>query len=78
MSWDSESEDFFHADCYVHVKRGSTYSKIGVAELQSFSPVVEGVPLVIYKSIKDGRLWARPEQEFNDGRFIPIFFGDNV
>lgn len=73
MSWDSEGEDFWGSDCYYHVKRGSRYEKIGVAELQCTRPVVEGVPMVVYRSISDGRLWVRPEQEFNDGRFRKVY-----
>ena len=58
---------------FMHMKRGSTYVKIGTASLQAGSPVVEGVALTIYRCEKTGRLWARPESEFNDGRFEEIY-----
>jgi hypothetical protein len=59
---------------YRHVKRGSTYTKIGVAELQNSTGIecLEGAQLVIYRADNDGQLWARPEREFDDGRFEAI------
>lgn len=52
-----------------HVARGSTYVEVGRALLQaSTGPVGEAATLVIYRDAK-GRLWARPEAEFEDGRF---------
>ena len=61
-----------YGEKFRHLKRGSIYVKVGVAGLQCTSPVVEGVPMVVYKSIEDGRLWVRPEEEFLDGRFEKI------
>ncbi|QPC87078.1 hypothetical protein GA830_10260 [Mesorhizobium sp. NBSH29] len=62
-------------DCWQpthqHVKRGSTYRIEGYASLQTTSPCEETAVLVIYRA-KDGKLWARPHDEFNDGRFIPL------
>lgn len=52
-----------------HKKRGSIYSVLGYAELQSGFPIEEGQRLVVYRG-EDGKLWARPEQEFHDGRFV--------
>lgn len=26
-------------------------------------------PMVIYESLKDSKIWIRPEKEFQDGRF---------
>ena len=52
-----------------HVKRGTLYTEIGRAELQDATgSVVEGCSLVVYRGT-DGRLWARQEDEFEDGRF---------
>lgn len=54
-----------------HVKRGTDYQVIGSASLQAGQQVGEAATLVIYRDAK-GRLWARPEVEFDDGRFEPV------
>lgn len=51
-----------------HKKRGSVYLEIGTAQLQSAGPILEPTTLVIYCA-EDGTLWARPVDEFMDGRF---------
>lgn len=51
-----------------HLKRGSEYYEIGRAKLQSGKTLSEGESLVVYIAF-DGTLWARPETEFEDGRF---------
>lgn len=59
------------ARTFRHNKRGTTYTEVGTAWLQSEEPIREGVPLMIYKG-DDGKLWARPFNEFMDGRFTEI------
>lgn len=54
-----------------HVKRGTTYTEIGRAELQMSRDLVEGAFLVIYWG-DDGKLLARQEDEFEDGRFEEV------
>ncbi|WP_292722801.1 hypothetical protein [Mesorhizobium sp.] len=54
-----------------HVKRGSSYQQIGLASLQCTESCAETAVLVIYRG-DDGKLWARPHDEFNDGRFEAI------
>lgn len=56
---------------YRHKKRGTTYEVVGVAELQVALPPdpTEGAKLVVYRCEADGRLWARRQTEFLDGRF---------
>lgn len=55
-----------------HRKRGTCYSVVTrCALLQSAEPIGEAAVLVIYKG-DDGRFWARPESEFDDGRFEPM------
>src|SRR5579875_2303715 len=52
-----------------HKKRGTTYTEIGRASLQTATgSVSEPATLVIYRG-EDGKLWAREEGEFEDGRF---------
>lgn len=51
-----------------HKKRGTLYQEIGCAELQAGEPVQEGAVLMVYQAA-GGKLWARPEAEFHDGRF---------
>lgn len=54
-----------------HKVRGTIYTEIGRAELQMSRDLVEGATLVIYRG-EDGKLWARQEDEFEDGRFVAI------
>lgn len=57
------------AERYRHVKRGTVYEVVGEAELQTVSgALVDGSALLIYRG-DDGKLWAREEGEFHDGRF---------
>lgn len=51
-----------------HLKRGSLYQQIGIASLQTETPCEETAALVVYRG-EDGKLWARPHDEFTDGRF---------
>lgn len=58
------------AERYVtHKRRGGVYRVIGIASVQSDNPVFEGDSLCIYQG-DDGRIWARPQHEFEDGRFV--------
>jgi hypothetical protein len=66
---------------YRHLKRGSEYSALGRGLLQSSVPISEGETLVAYVG-DDGRLWFRPQGEFDDGRFVELgwdgaVFGDS-
>lgn len=60
------------APTHRHVKRGTTYQRLGTALLQaSTGPVGEAASLVVYRD-EMGRMWARPEAEFDDGRFVGL------
>ncbi len=52
-----------------HLKRGSIYQVLRRdGEVQSKRPIEEGDKLVTYIG-QDGRVWHRPPEEFDDGRF---------
>lgn len=53
---------------YRHKKRGTSYENVAYAFLQTEKPIVDGVELKIYRDIT-GKVWARPVEEFFDGRF---------
>jgi hypothetical protein len=53
---------------YKHRRRGTTYTVLGRAVLQTDLPLADNHELVVYAGA-DGRLWARPSEEFFDGRF---------
>lgn len=53
---------------FRHRKRGTTYTVIGIGLLQTERPLGDEQPLVIYQG-PDGSFWARPQDEFLDGRF---------
>lgn len=57
---------------FRHLKRGSRYRVLNVQfEVQSSRPIVEGETLICYFDAR-GKGWARPADEFNDGRFERI------
>ena len=56
---------------WKHKKRGTTYIAIGLASLKCETPPSEGTLLVVYQE-EDGHIWARPYDEFLDGRFEMI------
>lgn len=56
---------------WKHAKRGTVYEVIAHAELQMSADLVDGTELVVYRG-EDGRLWAREEEEFLDGRFTEL------
>jgi hypothetical protein len=64
-------------EVYRHRRRGTLYTVIGRANLQTDHPLEDDEALVIYRD-KDGKLWARPVREFRDGRFEPAPKGSNV
>lgn len=54
-----------------HKKRGSTYTEIGRATLQTANVMRLGdmLEMTVYRSEDDGSLWVRSAREFEDGRF---------
>ena len=52
-----------------HKKRGTEYEVLGEADLQTEKPLSDYAVVVVYRDVSSGRIWARPRDEFNDGRF---------
>lgn len=55
-----------------HKKRGTYYTVTGRVTLQTSKPIIDGEDLTIYRSHIDDSGWARPTEEFNDGRFEEV------
>ena len=58
-----------------HVRRGSTYTVLSVAKLQTAHPnewLMDHTTMIVYVSEMDGSAWARSLVEFTDGRFERI------
>lgn len=60
------------SDRVQHVKRGSTYRVIGRGKVQTDLPLTDYAEVVIYQCEADGTIWARPVEEFEDGRFLNL------
>ncbi|MGU9981534.1 ead/Ea22-like family protein [Phreatobacter sp. HK31-P] len=58
---------------YGHKKRGTTYAVVGMARVQTARPLKDMEPVTVYRCEQTGDLWARPSEEFYDGRFEPIY-----
>jgi hypothetical protein len=54
-----------------HRKRGTIYTVVGTATLQTSVPIGDDTALVVYQG-EDGRFWARSAVEFFDGRFEKV------
>jgi hypothetical protein len=61
---------------FRHRRRGSTYTIVASATLQTNSPIADDAIVVIYQS-EDGKFWARPADEFFDGRFEELSPSNN-
>lgn len=59
------------APTHRHVKRGTMYQVLDEVDLQTEKPLSDYAVLTLYRG-EDGRLWARPTSEFNDGRFAAL------
>jgi len=52
-----------------HLKRGSEYILVGRGGFQCADPAFDQKPITVYRAKKDGAWYARPDEEFFDGRF---------
>jgi hypothetical protein len=64
-------QDIQEGEVYRHRRRGTVYTVIGRANLQTDRPISDDEVLVIYQGT-NGEMWARPVSEFRDGRFEPV------
>lgn len=51
-----------------HIKRGTVYTVVGTATLQTDRPLSDNEPVVVYQA-PAGWMWARPADEFTTDRF---------
>lgn len=69
MLRDMLMQNILNAPTVRHKKRQSTYLRaFEDVEVQTSRPIVEGDKLTIYIG-ESGKVWARLDEEFNDGRF---------
>jgi len=61
-----------NSDVWRHKKRGSTYTVVGLAEVQADEPLTDYEVVTVYRCRETGRLWVRRKSEFEDGRFEPL------
>jgi hypothetical protein len=57
---------------YKHKKRNSVYSILTIGTFQCSDKNLDNTEVVIYRDIKDLKIWVRPKDEFFDGRFEEI------
>ncbi|MCY0388005.1 DUF1653 domain-containing protein [Robbsia sp. Bb-Pol-6] len=60
------SEKLSENTVYKHQRTGRLYSVVTRAKLE-----MSGEEVVVYQSLKSGRIWVRPSAEFFDGRYAP-------
>lgn len=70
-----------------HKKRGTEYALVGIGKMQTEhwrdpnldaeydNQAVDMRDVAIYRSVDGGKLWVRPTEEFNDGRFETLWSG---
>jgi hypothetical protein len=57
---------------FRHIKRGTTYTLVGPARIQTDEPLADMSFVTVYRCEQTGALWARRTAEFTDGRFERI------
>lgn len=74
--------NFLVPPTHRHVKSGGEYIFLGYGKMQTSDWVeyismestvsVDMQEVAIYRAVSDGSLWARPKDEFEDGRFVKL------
>lgn len=52
-----------------HVKGGGVYEELARGHLQISDTEWDEKPCVVYRNVTNGKVWVRPSDEFDDGRF---------
>lgn len=55
-----------------HIKRGTTYRVLGMAKIQTETPLLDNAEVCIYFNEGNNDIWVRPKDEMTDGRFEPV------
>lgn len=58
---------------WTHLKTGGTYTVVGACRIEATNE-----PAYLYQHDASGTVWARPMDEFLDGRFVRIDGGGHV
>ncbi len=56
----------------VRHRKGGVYEVLGLAVVQTDTPLADYDVVQVYRNVDDGSLWVRPKQEFDDGRFVAL------
>lgn len=89
--WWARLADLLEGRCSVathrHKKRGTEYVLVGYGRMQAADLYHYGgdggylraddEEVAIYRGVADGKLWVRPREEFEDGRFEEIADADD-
>lgn len=64
---------------HLQISSKLRHADSAVLDAHAEAAVIDGLdmtPVVLYRADEDGSLWARPVEEFDDGRFEPTTSGD--
>lgn len=61
-----------NSDRWQHVKRGETYTLLGLATVRTEMPIGDSWPEMVVYRADDGTITLAPKAEFFDGRFVPV------
>jgi len=56
----------------VRHRKGGVYEVLGLAVVQTDTPLADYDVVQVYRNVDAGSLWVRPQEEFDDGRFVAL------